>query len=381
LYEGEFLADLDAPWIQGRRALYHELFLSLMARAIDALRTVRRDTEALLYTQRWLQADPFNEEAHRTFMELYQQLGRPMAALEHFTHLQALLHDELQMMPLPATQQLAARIRHAQHEQARSSDNAHYDAQNRVTSTARDGSAAPRNALAANEGTPNKPLPTLTPALHAALEMAVALGRHFTPTMWSAVYGAESTLRLLRDSGLLTQHNDMYCLADSELYQAIRRATPEQRQFVLLDQVGTALYRALHAPPPPTLVHLARADAPLGRSLAEHERVAVTWTINAGSADSLVLTQHGKQALRRHRLLRLLHEALTQNALPSDHDLALALGVSERTIEHDIVALSQAGHTITTRRRRAKAGNEDTFRDSDPAPIGSYRDTMHSISE
>jgi biotin operon repressor len=94
-----------------------------------------------------------------------------------------------------------------------------------------------------------------------------------------------------------------------------------------------------------------------------------------------VLTQHGKQALRRHRLLRLLHEALTQNALPSDHDLALALGVSERTIEHDIVALSQAGHTITTRRRRAKAGNEDTFRDSDPAPIGSYRDTMHSISE
>jgi DNA-binding SARP family transcriptional activator/tetratricopeptide (TPR) repeat protein len=100
-------------------------------------------------------------------------------------------------------------------------------------------------------------------------------------------------------------------------------------------------------------VRLARADVPLGRVLIPTDQVLVGWTIDAGAADALVLQQHGKAALRRHRLRRLLDEAAAQGAAPTDADLAAALGVSRRTILRDMADLTKLGNAPITRRRRA----------------------------
>ncbi len=111
-----------------------------------------------------------------------------------------------------------------------------------------------------------------------------------------------------------------------------------------------ALWQALH--PAPLGVRLARADAPLGKSLADEHYADVRWTIDDGAGDAAILRDEGKVALRRHRLQRLLDEARAQGAAPTDADLAHALGVTVRTVERDMAYLRSIGQRARTRRRR-----------------------------
>jgi tetratricopeptide (TPR) repeat protein len=96
-------------------------------------------------------------------------------------------------------------------------------------------------------------------------------------------------------------------------------------------------------------VRLPAADAPTGRPLREDELVPITWTIAAPEDDAL----GGRTARRRHRLLRLLREAVEQSAAPTVETLADALGASSRTIKRDLAALRAEGHDVRTRGARA----------------------------
>ncbi len=67
--------------------------------------------------------------------------------------------------------------------------------------------------------------------------------------------------------------------------------------------------------------------------------VHVEWTLDAGAPDRALKRGGGTIALRRARLARLLEEARTQGAAPTNTDLARALGVSKRTIQRDRAVL------------------------------------------
>jgi hypothetical protein len=75
----------------------------------------------------------------------------------------------------------------------------------------------------------------------------------------------------------------------------------------------------------------------------------VIWTLDAGLEDREVLQQHGPIALRRVRILRLVHEALDQGAAATQEDLAQVLHVSVRTIKRDCAHLEAQGFEIPTR--------------------------------
>jgi len=140
--------------------------------------------------------------------------------------------------------------------------------------------------------------------------------------------------------------------AHAELHRQVERLSdPTDRQTFL---AGAALHRDIEAawqtdPRDPRTVGtsgaanvvmaLARADAPMGRSLEQTERVHVRLTIDAGPRDSDVFQREGKAGLRRHRLSRLIEQAHAQGAAPTDADLASALNVNIRTIERDMAAL------------------------------------------
>jgi len=96
-------------------------------------------------------------------------------------------------------------------------------------------------------------------------------------------------------------------------------------------------------------VRLARPEAPTGRPLTDDERVGVLWTVDAGEPDAVRLAAEGKVALRRARIRRLLDEAAAQDGVPTERDLAEALGVTPRTIRSDVAALREAGHRVRTR--------------------------------
>ena len=69
----------------------------------------------------------------------------------------------------------------------------------------------------------------------------------------------------------------------------------------------------------------------------------IMWTQDAGPPDTLLLEQAGKVALRRHRLVRLLDEAIRQGADPTTDELASVLKVSGRTIRNDLRTLQENG--------------------------------------
>jgi tetratricopeptide (TPR) repeat protein len=98
-------------------------------------------------------------------------------------------------------------------------------------------------------------------------------------------------------------------------------------------------------------VSLPAAGAPLRRSLRPEEYVSVCWTLHTPEDQAIP----AKAARRQHRLLRLIQEAHRQGAVPAYPDLADALGVSTRTIERDMAALTRQGHQIPATRGKMSA--------------------------
>jgi len=107
---------------------------------------------------------------------------------------------------------------------------------------------------------------------------------------------------------------------------------------------------------------IAAAEAPHGRSLRETEMVEVAWTIDAGAEDLAVLAEHGQQALRQVRILRLIAEALDQGGEPTQEDLGKALGVTARTIRSDVAALRAEGYQVATRGKLRGVGRGQTHK-------------------
>jgi len=109
-------------------------------------------------------------------------------------------------------------------------------------------------------------------------------------------------------------------------------------------------------------VVLARRGARHGQALADLPTVRVNWTLDAGAEDRQVLLRDGPQALRRVRLQRLLDEALEQDGVATQEDLALALHTSLRTIKRDFVALQRQGLMLPSRGNLQGIGRGQTHK-------------------
>lgn len=99
-----------------------------------------------------------------------------------------------------------------------------------------------------------------------------------------------------------------------------------------------------------------------GQPLSQLPTKEVVWTVDAGSEDEQVRQQHGRVALRRTRIQRLLSEAVEQGAAASQEDLAQALHVSVRTIKRDCQALQQTGVMLPTRGQLQGIGRGQTHK-------------------
>lgn len=179
---------------------------------------------------------------------------------------------------------------------------------------------------------------------HALLEAASArMIEHDRPALRQWIWYV--TYRTAQPSIAL----DALQQAQAAMHAAALALPPDARER-FLDQVplNRAVRTALAARCQRIQVPLVRADVPLGRPLTSSDYVVVEWTLEAPDDAAI-----GRPAARRKYVLRrLLAEALAQGAAPSDSDLALALGVSTRTIERDMIQLRSAGFTAPTRRRR-----------------------------
>jgi hypothetical protein len=124
---------------------------------------------------------------------------------------------------------------------------------------------------------------------------------------------------------------------------------PRVAQALLEEAQACLLGTAQSLRPGQMRVILARRDAGHGRALRETATTEVVWTVDAGREDRQVGRDHGRIALRRVRIQRLLTEAVEQGAVATQEDLVQALHVSLRTIKRDCAHLQAQGIYLPTR--------------------------------
>lgn len=103
-----------------------------------------------------------------------------------------------------------------------------------------------------------------------------------------------------------------------------------------ISQAGTVVYQ------------VAAIDAPSNVALTDKDRVTVRLTLDAGDTDTQHKIAYGPAGLRRQRLLRLQQEAMAQDGMLTQADLARLLNTSIRTIRRDIKSLAAEGHKVRT---------------------------------
>ena len=118
LYRGEFLEGFslrDAPDFDDWQRLEVDGFRNRVDGALAALTDDRMAANDLLgaasHVLRRIELDPLNEEARRSLMLIYAQLGRRADAINEFRELVRVLNDELAVAPLPDTMELYEAIR------------------------------------------------------------------------------------------------------------------------------------------------------------------------------------------------------------------------------------------------------------------------------
>ena len=93
--------------------------------------------------------------------------------------------------------------------------------------------------------------------------------------------------------------------------------------------------------------HAASASEPPGKRLSQIKSVPVHLTVHDRN-DMDILTKEGTSGLRKHKILRMASEALDQDGLLTQEDLAVLLCSSRRTIRRDIKELKQQGIDVPT---------------------------------
>ena len=121
IYGGNFLEGVSvkhAPdfeaWLINQRERYRELAARVWQQLAEAQQAEGDNATALASAERWLQLDPWNEQAHRAKIVLLAHQGQRPAALAQYRLCCAVLKTELAVEPEAATTTLFERIRAAQ---------------------------------------------------------------------------------------------------------------------------------------------------------------------------------------------------------------------------------------------------------------------------
>jgi SARP family transcriptional regulator, regulator of embCAB operon len=99
-----FLPDLEAPWIESRRAHYRVLLARALQCLAAASETGGQASLAIQYTIEILEVEPFRETAWQQLMRLHAGMGNRAEALQAFARCRELLRDELGASPSPQTE-------------------------------------------------------------------------------------------------------------------------------------------------------------------------------------------------------------------------------------------------------------------------------------
>ncbi|MCB0180914.1 MAG: bacterial transcriptional activator domain-containing protein [Anaerolineae bacterium] len=110
LYTGDLLKNIDEDWCLYEREWLRKLWLTGMNKLLDYFEATKSYEHALHYGQKILEYDNVYERIHLRIMRLYWQLGDRHAAIRQYRRCVQILRDELDVPPMPETEQLYQRL-------------------------------------------------------------------------------------------------------------------------------------------------------------------------------------------------------------------------------------------------------------------------------
>jgi predicted transcriptional regulator len=120
------------------------------------------------------------------------------------------------------------------------------------------------------------------------------------------------------------------------------QALAQRVQELVDEQIGLA-----RQPGQITYQAVAEEEGP-AKPVAACRKVGVHLTL-IGEEDGELLAQEGPEALRHHRVKRILSEAVLQGGTLSQEDVALLLGISPRTVKRIFAAWRAEGERLPSR--------------------------------
>ncbi len=111
LYRGDFLTDLDWPWIHERRYLLQQRYREALETLIEWHMSRGECAQARPFLERGLRLDPYQERWHLHWMECLAARGAVAEALAYYQTYRERLQEELHIAPDEALQAFYARLR------------------------------------------------------------------------------------------------------------------------------------------------------------------------------------------------------------------------------------------------------------------------------
>ena len=226
LYNGDFLPDEDADWVQSRREALRRTWISLLLELAD-LRIAREAMPgAIDILDRLLTADPANEAAVQRLVALLAQMGRRGEAIQAYQRFVSVLKQDYQISPVPETRTLYENVlrgrsvlmpRVTGHESASGAASA---------SRGVNGSASANSAYSTDSAYSSASMPAVLPS-----------HMHIGRTQQSPLVGRDEEIARLHELLQITQQTRGLKLAGqrkSTLLTPMDLNTPRQQQCVML---------------------------------------------------------------------------------------------------------------------------------------------------
>ncbi|MCB0165992.1 MAG: hypothetical protein KDI79_17290 [Anaerolineae bacterium] len=117
LYTGDLLEGVYEDWCLYEREWLRKLYFAGLVKLLDYFGSQNNYERAIIFGKKILDYDPVQERIHRRVMWLYWQMGDRNAARIQYQRCVQILRDELDVPPMPETEQLYQRLLSNGHHQ------------------------------------------------------------------------------------------------------------------------------------------------------------------------------------------------------------------------------------------------------------------------
>ncbi len=106
LYQGEYMEDLDYPWVTVERERLNKMYLFLLDRLAHRYMESEELDSAATCLRTILRYNPLLEDTHALLMNIYARMGDRMAVMQQYQTLSRVLQQEMGLDPSPKTREL-----------------------------------------------------------------------------------------------------------------------------------------------------------------------------------------------------------------------------------------------------------------------------------